>query len=107
MIVKVEDLQVGDNIIVGAGSKLKFLTVVKEPVKGAKYNKDHYKSVRCSVNVIKRTKTGMNRWDHKSQSYVPYVYEWKEYQHTFDNHNERINIDLNYKDIYLVERQNN
>lgn len=102
MIIKVKDLEIGNKILVPAGNKFKTLIVVKKPeVKENHNGKDYYRSVRCSINVEIKSKLSYH-WDYKSQSQVPHTYTWKECTHTFDNHNTRISVDLNYKDIYLI-----
>ena len=108
MFIKVEDLKVGDHIIVSAGSRLRTLIVLKQPVlkNTSKGGYKWYSAVRCSEKVIETPHT-YNRWDAKLHVGVPYTYMKKDRQKTFDNHNKRVSIDLSYKDIYLVERKTN
>lgn len=107
MFIKAEDLQVGDHIIVGAGSRLRTLIVLKQPtLRYTNGNDKWYSAVRCSERVIETPHT-YNRWDSNLHVGVPYTYMKKDRQKTFDNHNKRVSIDLSYKDIYLVERKTN
>ncbi|MBC7088619.1 MAG: hypothetical protein H5T96_09190 [Tissierellales bacterium] len=107
MIVKVEDLKIGDKILVPGGSKLRTLIVVKEPVVSGSYNgHNYYKSVRCTEYIDKETRQ-RTKYDYGTKSYKTVDVEYKIRKKTFDNHNTRISIDLSYKDIWLVERENN
>jgi len=104
MIVKVGDLKLGDKILIPGGSKFRTLIVVKEPVKVISPNGyEHHKSIRCSERVIKKI-VQKQRYDHVTKTYKLRDHEIKTREHTFENHNVRINMVLDYKDIWLVER---
>lgn len=99
-VVKVEDLNVGDKIIVSSNTKLKFMVVVKPPVlgkpRGWRPNDPNWKSVKCSLKV--RTKVIM---------YGHYQKNLKEYIPTFENHDGYCYANLNYKNIILIEEGDN
>lgn len=114
-LVKIEELEIGDEIIISGNSKLKYLKVLSKPTLG---NKDLYKSVvdettnsgrswkvigkrykavRCSLRqdeISYRNKGGFQR------IYKKYVFE-----QDISKHNKRVSIDLNNRDIYLVKRE--
>lgn len=85
-LVKVEDLEIGDEILLSCQGCFKYARVVRKPMVGKnthwRTNAQLYKSVRCSLN---RDENGL----------------WK---FGPDNHNFEQYIDLNYRDILLVGR---
>lgn len=113
-LVKISELQIGDEIIISGNSKLKYLKVLSTPALG---NKDLYsriinpqterldwvitrkkfKSVRCSVyQEIFKCKDRFGK-DKIIKSYV--------FESDVTKHNHKISIDLSYRDIYLVKRE--
>lgn len=114
-LVKIEELEIGDEIIISGNSNLKYLKVLSKPTLG---NKDlyqsvvdnttnsgwnwkvvgkKYKSVRCSIRqneILYKNKNGFSR------TYKEYVFE-----QDISKHNKRISVDLNSRDIYLVKRE--
>lgn len=114
-LVKLEELQIGDEIIISGNSNLKYLKVLSKPTLG---NRDlyqvvadettnsgwdwkivgkKYKSIRCSVRqdeISYKNRVGFQRIHKK------YVFETDR-----SKHNKRISIDLNSRDIYLVKRE--
>lgn len=115
MLINIEDLQIGDEIILGSNSNLKYLKVLSSPTirdyKGwqriidpiTKQQMDwiiggavRYKSFRCSIRqdaIPYKLKNG------KDANYKKYVFE-----PDISKHNKRISIDLEGRDIYLVFR---
>lgn len=112
--INIEELEIGDEIIIGSGPKLKYLKVLKKPVfRGNTAWKDEidpitlirkwnqtapkYSTVRCSISQIKvhfKYASGIDR------SYNKYEFEMD-----CSKHNHKINIDLNCRDIFLVKRE--
>ena len=88
MKVEVKDLKIGDEVILPAGRGFRFLKVLKEPEPRSVGST--YKSVRCSANIEIHSNN--------------YTYTWKEWHKTFEGHNTRISVDMNYKDVWLVKR---
>ncbi len=105
MLIKVKDLQVGDEIIISSNSSLKYLKVLKEPQKnGKRWNSEnYYKSVRCSVAGIKYN-TNYQKHNGNAGIYTKTKYK---FDTNIENHTLRINVDLNGKHIYLVKREKN
>ena len=97
MKVEVKDLKIGDEVILPAGRGFRFLKVLKEPEPRSVGST--YKSVRCSANIEVHSNTSKRRWDQ-----TDYTYTWKEWHKTFEGHNTRISVDMNYKDVWLVKR---
>lgn len=114
MLIKVEDLQEGDEIIISGNKNLKYLKVLKTPVikdnNGCKfvtdpitkiasfnYKSNRYKSVRCS---IRRDDKEYKLKSGNTCHFKDYVFETD-----ISKHNHKLNIDLNYRDIFLVKRK--
>ncbi len=114
MLINIKDLQIGDEIILGSNSNLKYLKVLSSPTikhyKGWHRIIDPitkqlywdntgicYKSFRCSIRqdtIPYKLKNG------KDANYKKYVFE-----PDISKHNKRISIDLGGRDIYLVKRE--
>ena len=100
-IVKIEDLEVGDEIIISCQSYFKYLKVLIKPSLNG--NKDWntgaplYKSVKCST-----------RRDSVPRSYVrngvTYTYNNDKWVFTAENHNFIQYIDLGYRQLLLVKK---
>src|SRR5665811_14384 len=104
MIVEVSDLEIGDEILIGAGSRIRTLIVAKKPeVKTTGVNKNWYKAVRCTSKAI-ITEFPRKRYDYIAKTHVDYTNKVKNWIHSFEDHNMRISMDLNYKDIWLIKR---
>lgn len=96
MLIKIEELEEGDEILVGAGSHINYFIVLKKPAlaKGSTY----YKSVK--VSQCQNIKT------HSFQSGgQTRTYNHKTPVCTAENHNVVKYNDLSYKDIWLVKRK--
>jgi hypothetical protein len=66
---------------------------------------DRYIAVRCQVNMIK-TSRQTNRYDYKTQSYVPTTVYDKNYNIKAPEENSPVEkFDLNGKSIWLVKRE--
>ena len=105
VLVKLEDLQIGDEILIACQAHMKYLKVLDKPRLSA--TKKHwstgaplYKAVRCSTrqNVITNTYT------HNGNSYTRTYKEWGV---TPEDHNIKISQDLSCRQIWLVKRENN
>lgn len=114
-LIKIEEIQIGDEIIISGKSHLKYLKVLSTPTLG---NRDlwelsldettnsgwswkvigkRYKAIRCSIRqdeIPYKNRAGFQR-THKK-----YVFETD-----VTKHNKKISIDLNSRDIYLVKRE--
>lgn len=112
-LIKLEELEVGDEIIIG-GNRLKYLKVLKKPVIKShtgceffidpvtgtgeyNYNKKIYKSVRCSIRYDDKEYITKNETLYHFKDYV--------FEQDISKHNHRANFDLNYKDIFLVKKE--
>ena len=99
-VVKLKDLNVGDNIIVSSNAQLKFLTVLKKPTIGKpkswRPNDINWTNVKCSTKVVNIVTMYGNYAKH-TKTYVP----------TFEDHDVNIYANLNYKHILLIEKDDN
>lgn len=112
MLVKIEDIISGDEIIISWNSKLKYLKVLTTPVLG---NRDlwgividnngrrwekigkKYKSLRCSLR--------QDEIPIIAKSGISYIHKNYVFEQDVSKHNKKVNIDLNNRDIYLVKRE--
>lgn len=113
-LITIDEILVGDEIIISGNSKLKYLKVLKKPVlkRNNGWRRDFsdgilkwehdapvYSSIRCTTRqdtIEYKTRTG------SKASYKEYVYE-----PDISKHNVRININLYGRDILLVKREQN
>ena len=100
-LVELENLEVGDEIVISCQSHFKYLKVLVKPSLGKKTHwntgKLLYKSVKCST-----------RRDSVIKSYVrngqTYTYTNNTWAFTPEDHNHTQYIDLEYKQLLLVNR---
>jgi len=104
MLVKVDQLKIGDEILIGAvgDGNLRWMRILKIPMIGKrthwKTNQPLYKSTLCSVNIQEV---------QMSNTYNGNIRTWtrKIYQFTGEGHNTDKYINLNEKHIWLIKRQ--
>ena len=102
MKINIEDLRVGDEIIIPSQSNLKYVKILSElkETSSTRYGstKFIFKAVRCSIKtdklVIPATKYHTQRIRNKYQ-----------FETNSSEHNARISLNLNYTDIWLVKRE--
>jgi len=99
-LVKIEELQEGDEIIISGHSKLKYMKVLKTPTisKTKKYwmtGLPLHTAVRCSIR-----QDNVKSPRHENYFYKDYVFE-----QDITKHNHKISIDLEGRDIFLVKRE--
>lgn len=104
-LIKLEDLRIGDEILISCQSHMKYLRVLDQPrlsptKKHWSTKQPLYKSVRCSTrqDVV----TTQHTWNGNS-----YTRTRKEWKVTAEDHNIKISQDLNNRQIWLVKRENN
>ena len=114
-LVKLKELEIGDEIIISGNSKLKYLKVLSTPVLGnrdlweMKYDESKlygrsyevvgkkYKSVRCSLR--------QDVFDYKTSTNVIRTHKEYVFEQDVSKHNKKVNVDLNDRHIYLVKRE--
>lgn len=84
-LIKLNEIEVGDEIIISCFSRLKYLKVIKIPIK-----KDST-TFRCSIKKIQHNKG---------------TYNWTKniFEQDVTQHNEVIYQDLCSRDIFLIKR---
>jgi hypothetical protein len=104
-LVKIEDLLVGDEILYASGSKLIRAKVIR-PIatkdmskRWHKLGTTYYKSIKCEIETEIVTTSYQGSGGSKA-----YTYKRKIHKHT-GNYNETKYVDLNEKDIYLLNRR--
>ena len=101
-IVKVEDLEIGDEIVIPVFSGFRYLRVLKQPKTGKRKHYTTqaflYTAVKCStrMDIVEHSRTWGNGQVHK--------WKQKTYMFTPEDHNTVMSVDLNYKDILLVRK---
>jgi hypothetical protein len=87
-LVTIEELKVGDEIIISANSELKYLKVLRLPIKKGS----------TTVKVSLRRDVGGNG-----------IYTWKDrrFEQDISLHNDVMYQDLYGRHIFLVKRENN
>ena len=94
-LIKVSELEVGDEIIISSYSNLKYLKVVKLPkLKTSRWG-DYYTNVKCSI----KQEHHISKWG--KQTNVNF------FKTDTSKHNSIIYQDLNNRHILLVKRENN
>jgi len=96
-IVKVDELKIGDEIIIPCQSFFKYLRVLKNPEKNSKTG--WYKSVKCS-----------GRRDSLTTSFTNYkgeviYYDVKTWKFTGDDHNIKQYVQLDGREILLIKSE--
>lgn len=117
-LVKIEELEIGDEIIITSGSTLKYLKLLKTPVLSNKTgwkrsqdaegyftwdrNSPLYKSTLCSTCIEEKTYKykgyGIGSPD-SFRNYKEYVFETD-----VAKHNKKMSVNLNQKNILLVKK---
>lgn len=117
-LIKVEELQEGDEIIVASGSTLKYLKLLKNPTLSNKTgwkrrindqgyfiwdkNSPWYKSTLCSTCIEEKTYKykgyGIGSPD-RFKTYKEYIFETD-----YTKHNKKVSFNLNHKNILLVKK---
>lgn len=94
-LIKVGELEIGDEIIISSYSNLKYLKVLKLPkLKTSRWG-DYYTNVKCSIKQEHRvSRLGKN-------------ININIFEQDVTQHNSIIYQDLNNKHILLVKRENN
>ena len=94
-LIKISELEIGDEIIISSYSNLKYLKVLKLPkLKTSRWG-DYYTNVKCSIKQEHRvSRLGKN-------------ININIFEQDVTQHNSIIYQDLNNKHILLVKRENN
>ena len=92
-IIKIEELEVGDEMIVSSNGRLGYYRILRKPKMNSKTNK--WSGVRCSTKVEVETFTrGM-----RIMTYIRHIC-------TPEEHNHEASIyGLNYRAMWLVKRE--
>ena len=94
-LIKISELEIGDEIIISSYSNLKYLKVVKLPKLKTNRWGDYYTNVKCSI----KQEHHISKWG--KQTNVNF------FETDTSKHNSIIYQDLNNRHILLVKRENN
>ena len=94
-LIKISELEIGDEIIISSYSKLKYLKVLKLPKLKTGSWRDYYTNVKCSIkqehHISKMGKqTNVNFFETDTSKHNSIIYQ-----------------DLNNRHVLLVKRENN
>jgi len=97
-IIKIEELEVGDEIIAAAGGNLRYYRIVRLPKINPKTGR--WSGVRCSLKIEEEERILWAGTKHKQlRIYTTHFC-------TPDDHNaEKMIYGLNHRDMWLVERR--
>ncbi len=93
--IMIEDLLVGDEILIPSNGKFIRGKVMNLPAK--RKEMDSYKAVKCQIGVTEKTRT-------YNYSGGPYTWTYKTYIMDGSEYNKTKFIDLNYKQLWLIKR---
>ena len=94
-LIKISELEIGDEIIISSYSNLKYLKVLKLPKLKINSWGDYYTNVKCSI----KREHHISKWG--KQINVNF------FETDISKHNSFIYQNLNNRDILLVKRENN
>lgn len=97
MIIEVEDLQIGDEIIISNFSELKYLKVLKTPTKS---KQKHWKT---GITLYSNVKCSEFKTQNKMNQFTENLYS--KFNSNITEHNSVIYKDLNGRDIWLVKKE--
>ena len=94
-LIKVSELEIGDEIIISSYSNLKYLKVIKLPKLKTNNWGDYYTNVKCSI----KQEHHISKWGKNIHINI--------FEQDVTQHNSVIYQNLNNRDILLVKRENN
>ena len=94
-LIKVSELEVGDEIIISSYSYLKYLKVIKLPKLKTNRWGNYYSNVKCSI----KQKHHVSKWGKNINTNI--------FEQDVTQHNAIIYKNLNNRHILLVKRENN
>lgn len=94
-LIKISELEIGDEIIISSYSNLKYLKVLKLPKLKTGSWRDYYTNVKCSI----KQKHCVSKWGKNININI--------FEQDVAQHNSIIYQNLNNRDILLVKRENN
>lgn len=94
-LIKVSELEVGDEIIISSYSNLKYLKVLKLPKLKTNRWGDYYSNVKCSI----KQEHYVSKWGKNMNINI--------FEQDVTQHNATIYKNLNNRHILLVKRENN
>lgn len=94
-LIKVDELEIGDEIIISSYSNLKYLKVMKLPKLKTSNWGSYYSNVKCSIKQYRH----ISKWGKQTSINI--------FETDVTEHNSIVYQDLNNRDILLVKRENN
>lgn len=94
-LIKVSELELGDEIIISSYSNLKYLKVIKLPKVKTNSWGSYYTNVKCSI----KQEHHLSKWGKKMNINI--------FEQDVTKHNSIVYQNLNNRHILLVKRENN
>ena len=94
-LIKVSELEIGDEIIISSYSNLKYWKVIKRPKLKSNNWGDYYTNVKCSI----KQNNYMTKYGRQRSINI--------FEQDVTKHNSFIYTNLNDRHILLVKRENN
>jgi len=91
-IIKIEELEVGDEIIIPSNGSLRYFRILRKPTINPKTTR--YGAVKCSTK--ERIRNAGSKWQRTVTDYT--------YHCTAEDHNAEMSVNLCWKTIWLVRR---
>jgi len=102
-LVEIQELEVGDEVIISCQSHFKYLRILRKPMVGTKTHwktgATLYKSVKCSTIRIS-TPRQYKDYHGNVTTYYSHKWGWGSEDHNYSQH-----IDLTGRQIVLVKKQ--
>lgn len=99
--VKIQDLEVGDEILISCQSHFKYLRVIKQPTTGDRLHwrtkQPLYKSVKCSTRREEENVTYVYNGATRTYKEITYLF-------TPEDHNHTVYADLEHRQIILIKK---
>ena len=94
-LIKISELELGDEIIISSYSNLKYLKIIKLPKLKTNHWGDYYTNVKCSI----KQEHHISKWGKNMNINF--------FETDISKHNSTIYQNLNNRHILLVKRENN
>ena len=94
-LIKVNELEIGDEIIISSFSYLKYLKVIKLPKLKTNRWGDYYSNVKCSIKQDHH----ISKWGKQMNINI--------FEQDVTQHNSIVYQNLNNRHILLIKRENN
>lgn len=103
ILMKIEQLRIGDEVLYPANGRFKYLKLLSQPAISKKPDwrgNKKYKNVKCSTRRDQETQTF--HWNGGSREYTTKMYKCV----SPEEHNIEMYVNFNGKEVFLLKREN-